>query len=137
MRIYSLFKKYINQKINYIFDISKLNLVNYNIKTVFCLQPWELKNTIPLLNKFTVKPEVLWVWEFKSLPQIFKEYEKYFSKVYVPSQFCYDVFLKHLSIPIEKINLRSQIHEYLDKIPNHKINNQHVNNILEKTKGKK
>tara|TARA_Y100000389_G_scaffold42673_2_gene37352 strand:+ start:1160 stop:5227 length:4068 start_codon:yes stop_codon:yes gene_type:complete len=124
-----------NIKIN-LYDISEIKKINYNIKTIFCIQPFEIINLIPYLSKFRNKPEVLWVWEFKSLPQIFKDYEKYFSKVYVPSQFCYDIFSKHLSIPIEKVKLKSMIHDYIDKIPDHKIKNQKVNNILETTKNK-
>ena len=57
-------------------------------------------------------------------------------KVYVPSQFCYDVFSKYLSIPIEKIELKSMIYEYIDSIPNHIINNPIINNILENIKDK-
>ena len=135
-----LLKKYFENNKKYvvnIFDINNLKNINYNAsETIFCLQPFELKHLLPQLRKFKIRPSVLWVWEFKSLPRIFKKYEKYFSKVYVPSQFCYDVFTNHLSIPIEKINLKSQIHDYLDKIPNYKIINQNVNNILEKIKNK-
>ena len=135
-----LLKKYLNTLINdtkiHIYDISELNKINYNIKAIFCIQPFEITNLIPYLSKFRNKPEVLWVWEFKSLPLIFKDYEKYFSKVYVQSQFCHHVFSKHLSIPIEKVELKSIIHDYIDKIPNHKIKDQKINNILENTKNK-
>ena len=135
-----LLKNYLNRlnnntKIN-IYDISEIKKINYNIKTIFCIQPFEITNLLPFLSNFTNKPEVFWVWEFKSLPQIFKDYEKYFSKLYVPSQFCYDVFSKYLSIYIEKIELKSMIHEYIDMIPNHIINNPRINNILETTKNK-
>lgn len=119
-----------------IYDISEINKVNYSIKTIFCIQPFENKKIIPYLSKFVCKPEALWIWEFKSLPRIFKDNEKFFSKIYVPSQFCYDVFSKHLSIPIEKIELQSKIHNYLDKIPTHIINNKNVNDIIKKTKNK-
>jgi len=119
-----------------IYDISEINKVNYSIKTIFCIQPFENKKIIPYLSKFVCKPEALWIWEFKSLPRIFKDNEKFFSKIYVPSQFCYDVFSKHLSIPIEKIELQSIIHNYLDKIPTHIINNKNVNDIIKKTKNK-
>jgi len=135
-----LLKNYLN-KLNknskiYIYDISEIEKINYNIKTIFCIQPFEIRSLVPFLSNFKIKPEILWVWEFKSLPQIFKDYEKYFSKVYVPSQFCYDIFSKHLSIPIEKLELKSIIHDYIDNIPDHKIKNQKINNILENTKNK-
>ena len=134
-----LFKNYLNKlnnntKIN-IYDISEINKINHRIKTIFCIQPYEITNIISKLSYFH-KPEVLWVWEFKSLPQIFKDYEKYFSKVYTQSQFCYDVFSKHLSIPIQKVELNSMIFEYIDKISSHKIVNKKINNILENTKKK-
>ena len=134
-----LFKNYLNKlnnntKIN-IYDISEINKINHRIKTIFCIQPYEITNIISKLSYFN-KPEVLWVWEFKSLPQIFKDYEKYFSKVYTPSQFCYDVFSKHLSIPIQKVELNSMIFEYIDEISSHKIVNKKINNILENTKKK-
>jgi hypothetical protein len=124
-----------NTKIN-IYDISEINKINYNVNTIFSIQPFEIRSLVPFLSNFKIKPEVLWVWEFKSLPQIFKDYEKYFSKVYVQSQFCYHVFSKHLSIPVEKIELKSMIHEYIDIIPNHIINNPIINNILENIKDK-
>jgi len=135
-----LLKNYFN-KLNkkskiYIYDISEIKNINYNIKTIFCIQPFEMRSLVPFLSNFKIKPEILWVWEFKSLPQIFKYYEKYFSKVYLPSQFCYDIFSKHLSIPIEKVELKSMIHDYIDKIPDHKIKNQKINNILENTNNK-
>ena len=135
-----LLKNYLN-KLNknskiYIYDISEIEKINYNIKTIFCIQPFEIRSLVPFLSNLKIKPEILWVWEFKSLPQIFKDYEKYFSKVYVPSQFCYDIFSKHLSIPIEKVELKSMIHDYIDKIPDYKIKNQKINNILENTKNK-
>ena len=134
-----LFKNYLNKlnnntKIN-IYDISEINKINHRIKTIFCIQPYEITNIRPYLSYFH-KPEVLWVWEFKSLPQIFKDYEKYFSKVYTQSQFCYDVFSKHLSIPIQKVELNSMIFEYIDKISGHEIVNKKINNILENTKEK-
>ena len=74
-----LFKNYFNRlnnnsKIN-IYDISEIEKINYNINTIFCIQPLEITNLVPFLSNFTNKPEVLWVWEFKSLPQIFKDYE--------------------------------------------------------------
>ena len=131
-----LLKKYLENKshnIVEVFDINNLRNINYNAsETIFCLQPFELKQLGPHLIKYKVKPSVLWIWEFKSLPDIFKKYEKYFSKVYVQSQFCYDVFSKHLSIPIEKVNLKSPIHEYIDKIGNHSIKNTKVKYILKK-----
>jgi hypothetical protein len=135
-----LFKNYFNtlynnSKIN-IYDISEIKKINYNINTIFCIQPFEIRNLLPYLTYLKNKSQVLWVWEFKSLPQIFKDYEKYFSKVYVQSQFCYDVFSKHLSIPVEKIELKSMIHEYIDMIPNNIINNPRINNILENIKDK-
>ena len=134
-----LLKKYIEKNNKFpitIYDISELDKINLNMQTIFCIQPFEITKIIPLLSNFKIKPEVLWVWEFKSLPQIFKEYEKYFSKVYVPSQFCYDVFSNHLAIPIQKIELKSMIHDYIDKIENHIINNSTINNILENIKYK-
>ena len=135
-----LLKNYLN-KLNknskiYIYDISEIEKINYNIKTIFCIQPFEIRSLVPFLSNFKIKPEILWVWEFKSLPQIFKDYEKYFSKVYVPSQFCYDIFSNYLSITIEKIDLKSMIHDYIDKIPDYKIKNQKINNILENPKNK-
>ena len=124
-----------NIKIN-LYDISEIKKINYNIKTIFCIQPFEIINLVPFLSNFKIKPEILWVWEFKSLPQIFKHYEKYFSKVYVPSQFCYDVFSKYLSITIEKIELKSMIHDYMDKLQTYKSDNTHINYILKETQNK-
>ena len=135
-----LLKKYIENNNNKssinIYDISELDKINLNMHTIFCIQPFEITKIIPLLSNFKIKPEVLWVWEFKSLPKIFKEYEKYFSKIYVPSQFCYTIFSKQLSIPIEKVKLKSMIHDYIDKIDNHIIKNEKINKILETTKDK-
>ena len=118
------------------YDISEIKLIDYTESTIICLQPFELRGIEGWLSRFTIKLSVLWVWEFKSLPPIFKQYEKYFNKVYVPSEFCRNVFQAHLMIPVEKIDLRSRIHKYLDQVPEHEIKNQNVNDIIERVAGK-
>ena len=121
----------------------KINIVNYlDLNTevykhgynIFILQPYEL-DTINL-SKFIYKPEVFWVWEFKSLPNIFLDYQNFFSKCYVPSQFCYQVFSNHLNIFVEKIVINSNIHNYLDTLHAHNIKNEMMNDILDKTSKK-
>ena len=96
-----LMKKYFKNKVN-LLDYNNFNnhIINNNQDYIFCIEPFELININ--LHRFKNKPDVLWVWEFKSLPSIFKDQEKYFNKIYTQSQFCYDVFSAHLSIPIEK-----------------------------------
>ena len=132
-----IIQKYFEKKniITNIIDYKDINILNIkNNKNIICLQAFELSNIN--FSIFEEKPSVLWVWEFKSLPNIFKTYEKYFDKIYVPSNFCLDVFKKHLSIPIVKIEIKSLIDSYLDIIPNHTIENKKINEIIEKTKYK-
>lgn len=78
----------------------------------------------------------MWVWEFKDLPVHFKVLEKYFNKIYTVSNFCLDVFSDNLCLPIERIELKSQIHDYLGIIPTHKIQSNLINNILSVTENK-
>jgi len=130
-----LMKKYFKNKVN-LLDYNNFNnhIINNNQDYIFCIEPFELININ--LHRFKNKPAVLWVWEFKSLPSIFKDQEKYFNKIYTQSQFCYDVFSAHLSIPIEKIELKSMIHDYIDKIPTHVIVNTNLNKLIKTTQNK-
>jgi hypothetical protein len=126
----------------------KVNIINYkNIKRIvidnsqkyiFCLQPFEMNDLIWFLQLFDSnnKPEVLWIWEFKSIPYIFNEYENYFSKIYVQSKFCYDCFLSSFKIPIEKIHLQPKIYNLIDQVYNYNIKNENIINLLEKTRDK-
>ncbi len=133
---------------NYFEKTHRINIINYkevnkiiidnNEKYIFCLQPFEIKEIISFLKLFEekYKPEVLWIWEFKSIPEIFKEQEKYFSKIYVQSDFCYKCFLNFFNISIEKIKLNPKIYNIIDKISNYNIQNQNIISLLEKTKNK-
>jgi glycosyltransferase involved in cell wall biosynthesis len=151
MYILSNYMKNIHPSVSvYTIDINEINkdniqkLTQDNVKdNIFCIQPFEIKNNIynvfniiKNLNNANKKPSAFWVWEFKSLPQIFKYYEKYFQKIYVQSQFCYEVFSNHLTINIEKLLLTSRIHEYIQHIPGHHIQNQSINRIIKETEGK-
>lgn len=140
-----LFKKYIEDSSSVynvtIYDLKDVNAIEKisslnDCHTIFCLQPFELVLVLPQLRKFKIKPSALWVWEFKSLPPLFKKFEQYFNKVYVPSGFCYNIFNKHLSIPIILADLKSPIHFSIEKIPSHAIANKKVNDILTKTADK-
>ena len=120
------FKKYIDNRNNCVYE-NKYNL--------FCVQPFELK--IIDFTRFKYKPSIFWVWEFKSLPDIFKQYENNFCKIYTVSNYCKTIFEKHLSIPIEKINITSRIHEYkIKSIFEHTIQNEKIQKIIEETKDK-
>jgi hypothetical protein len=133
-----LLKKYllsIGKKNIKIIDIKAIESLYNSINNIICIQPFELN--IDILEKFVYKPKALWLWEFKSLSPIYKKYEKYFSKILTLSNFCVDIFSENLSIPIEKINIRSQIHNYIEKIKLHTITNQMINDVLKKTKNKK
>ena len=150
-----ILKKYIhnnnlNAKVNIIslFDINNNNIQklinNNNINNnIFCIQPFEIARNIgnsfeiiKFLNLNNKKPSVLWVWEFKSLPQIFKTYEKYFHTIYVQSQFCYMIFSKNLTVSIKKLQLTSRIHDYIDALSEHNIQNMNINKIIKDTIGK-
>ena len=115
---------------------TNLNTIDFNTYTIFAVQPFELKGFLSIMPRFTYKPDVFWVWEFKSLPAIFQQCEKYFRKIYVPSEFCCEVFKRHLKIPVQKIDIQSRIYEYLDSVPAHKIINPVINSILERVSGK-
>ncbi len=117
-------------------DIGELNNHIYKNKyNLFCVQPFELTKID--FTKFEYKPSIFWVWEFKSLPDVFNKFEKYFSKIYVPSNYCKNTFENHLSTPIEKINVTSRIHEYqLTTIFEHTIQNEKIKQIMEETKDK-
>ena len=133
-----LMKEYFNNnniKVNLI-EYSKFDNITINEQQdyIFCIEPFELKNIN--LSRFKNKPSVLWIWEFKSLPKIFKKQEIYFKKVYTQSQFCYEIFTNNLSIEVERIELKTNIHNYIDKIPIHKIENDNLNKVLENTKNK-
>jgi len=132
-----LTKKFKNCIINLI-DINEFHKQHYitlcnNHETIICVQPIECYNIRSIISKLVRKPSVLWIWEFKSLPKIFKVMEPYFRKIYTQSQFCYDIFLKYFTIPIEYIKIKSLIHNYLDKIDNHTIKNEKIRNILDNT----
>ena len=116
------------------FDISNIDCVYHSRNTIVCINPFDISEK--LLSKFIVKPAAMWFWEFKSVPTKFKEYEKYFSKIYVASDFCREVFSTNITIPVEKIKLISKIHEYLDTIPSHSISNKSLNNIINHTNNK-
>jgi glycosyltransferase involved in cell wall biosynthesis len=117
-----------------IIDFSKINTV-YSLKhNIICLQPFDL--SIEILSKFKYKPIAFWVWEYKSLPNKFKELEKYFKKIFVESDFCFDIFSKNLSLPIIKIEIKSQIHNYISQIETYQINSEKISSILSKTEGK-
>jgi hypothetical protein len=132
----TLLKTYLESKGNTvnIIDTKKVNTVYDSNHNIICIQPFDVHERA--LSMFKYKPTALWVWEFKSLPSKFKKMEKYFSKILTVSQFCLDIFSKNLSLPIEKIELKSQIHNYIDKLPNHKIQSKNINSILSKTKNK-
>lgn len=127
---------YLSKKVTVkLFDINEIDNKIYNHKTnIICINPFDISKDI--LSKFKFKPIVVWLWEFKSLPKIFKEYECYFSKVYTISNFNFDLFSKNLSIPVEKIEIKSQIHNYLDQLKNYTIKNSLINDILNITNGK-
>lgn len=133
-----LTKNYLEKKGHIVctYDISCLKNLVHLKNVIFCIQPFELFRHRNILKKFNHKPSVLWVWEFKYLPSIFKELESYFDKIYTPSEFCKRVFENYLSTPIEKIGITSRIHEVIDQIANHQIQNKNVLNILDKIKGK-
>lgn len=123
------------KKINLV-DINELNNDVYKNKyNLFCVQPFEVRRID--FTRFKYKPSIFWVWEFKSLPDIFKEYQHNFCKIYTVSNFCKTVFEQHLSVPIEKINITSRIHEYkIESIFEHTIENTKMKKIIEKTKDK-
>jgi hypothetical protein len=117
-----------------IYDINDIHKTFNFENNIICLNPFDIRKNY--LSQFKFKPSAFWFWEFKSLPKLFNIYEKYFDKIYVASNFCYELFSNNLTIPIEKIEFKTKIHEYLDKIPNHKILNENVNNIINNTSNK-
>tara|TARA_Y100000816_G_scaffold78559_1_gene53460 strand:- start:2176 stop:5139 length:2964 start_codon:yes stop_codon:yes gene_type:complete len=128
-----LVKYFNNYHINLV-DIRQLNNIDLNCHSIICLQPFEFKYIN--FSIFKIKPSVLWVWEFKSLPNIFIKYEKSINKIYVPSTFCYNIFSNHFNIPVEVINLKSLVHDYIDQLPKYEINNTSINYILKETQNK-
>jgi hypothetical protein len=124
---------------------NEVNIINYkNVDDVLidelqdyiiCLQPFEIIKIISFLKRFNIKPSVFWVWEFKYLPKIFYDQEKLFSKIYVPSNFCRDIFM-NLHLEVEKISLKLKILDVKDTVMNHSISDSYINNILEKNKNK-
>jgi hypothetical protein len=119
-----------------LFNVSEINKVKNSKNNIVCMQPFECK-IFNICSQFKYKPSVLWVWEFKSLPNIFEHMEKYYKEIITVSDFCLEVFNKNLSIPVRKIKLKSQIHNYLDKITNHEIEYKPLKTLLEKNKNKK
>ncbi len=133
--ISSYFK--ISNNVN-ILNYKKLNTVVINEleEYVICLQPFEIKQIIWFLNKFTIKPAVFWIWEFKSLPKIFFDQQHLFSKIYVQSNFCKDVFSNFLSLNVEKVSLESKIFSIKNKIINYEITNEYIKNIFKNSQNK-
>lgn len=123
----------LDYKVN-LYDIDEIDKIKFEKNNIICIQPFDIN--FHLLNKFLHKPIAMWVWEFKILPKKFKQYEQFFSKIYTMSNFCVDVFRNNLSIPVEKLELKSQIHNYLDKIKDNVITNESVNDILRITDDK-
>lgn len=117
-----------------IFDITEINKTYHCKNNIICLQPFEL--SINKLSKFLYKPIAFWIWEFKSLPNIFIKLEKYFSKILTSSNFCLQTFNKKLSIPVEKITTKSQIHNYIDILDDYSIVFPKLKQILEDTDDK-
>jgi glycosyltransferase involved in cell wall biosynthesis len=117
-----------------IYDISEIQETYFGKYNIICINPFDINDSI--LTKFIFKPIALWFWEYKSIPSIFKNYENYFSKIYVASEFNLEIFSKTLSIPVEKITITSKIHEYLDIIPNHTIVNNKVKDVINSTNNK-
>jgi len=118
-----------------VLDFSEVtpSILSKSKNTLICIQPFELSNDKFIswkLSDFKYKPNVFWVWEFKKLPSIFTNLEKYVNKIYVPSEFCKNIFLNYFKNPVEKIKISSQIHQYLDQIPNHIIQNDTINQLL-------
>ena len=117
-----------------IYDITEINKT-YNLENnLICLNIFDIP-IIDLIN-FKNKPSALWFWEFKSIPNFFINYEIYFEKIYVISEFCKEIFSKVLSIPVEKIKLTFEIHEYLNIIPHHQFLDKKVKEIINITNGK-
>lgn len=115
-------------------DFKKGN-IDYSLQTIICIQPTEILLFRNYLDKFLVKPSVFWVCEFDEINQEYLDLQNYFEEVLVPTDFCYRVFSKYLDIPVEKIKYESIIHEYLDQIEEHKIDNKKILNILESLDG--
>ena len=99
------------------------------MSSLFILKNYYLYICISKYNVFEIN-NILSLKINQCFFEIVKTKKKYFSKIYVPSQFCYDIFSKQLSIPIEKVKLKSMIHDYVDKIDNHIIKNEIINKIL-------
>jgi len=116
-----------------IFDKSEYNNIYQNSReTIICLQPFELEEID--FSKFKTKPSIFWVWEFKSLPFIFKKYESYIKKIYVPSEFCKNIFNDNFSTPVEKIEYKSLIHNYIGLLDKYKLKNEKIFHIINKNK---
>lgn len=127
------------ERINLV-DIKELNNKIYQNKyNLFCLQPFEFKGFRKVIRftRFKYKPAVLWVWEFKNLPEIFKQFQNHFCKIYTVSNYCKTTFEEELTNKIEKINLTSRIHEYkMNSIFEHNIENDKITQMIEETKDK-
>ncbi len=123
------------EKINLV-DINELNNDVYKNKyNLFCVQPFEVRSIN--FTRFKYKPCIFWVWEFKSLSDIFKKYQHNFCKIYTMSNFCKTVFEEHLSVPVGKLNITSRIHEYkIEAIFGHIIENEKTKNTIQETKDK-
>lgn len=136
----SMIKNYFQES----YDI--VNIINYKYLDntmiddtedyIICLQPFEIIKIISFLKKFNNKPAVFWVWEFKYLPKIFYDQQFLFSKIYVPSTFCKEVFTNWLVLKVEKISLKLKIYDFKDTINNHVISNFYINDILQRNKNK-
>lgn len=111
--------------------IQQINNREYK-ECIFCIQPFELHNYIPLLNTLNMRPNVLWVWEFKSLPPIFTTMSRYFNKVYVQSNYCKEIFANQLKNQVEYISLGSKIDEMKDQITSYSIKNDLLNKLLQR-----
>lgn len=130
-----IFQEDIDLLNNFKIFIDNNKCVYENEHNLFCVQPFELKDVD--FTKFKHKPSIFWVWEFKSLPDIFKEYEHNFCKIYTMSNYCKTIFKKHLSVPVEKIDITSKIHEYkIESIFEHTIQNKKIEHIIKETKDK-
>ena len=112
----------------------KANHVFEHDNNIFAVQPFEID--VNMMKRFKSKPSAFWVWEFKSLPLKFKKMEKYFNKVLTISDFCCNVFKNNISLPIEKIELKSQIHDNVKYLSAHKLQNTQTKEVLKQTENK-
>jgi len=111
----------------------KKNGLNRNYDNLICIQPFELINVD--LSNLRNKTHVLWVWEYPSLPDIFLKLEKYFDHLFTVSQYCVQIFEKHLQIPVSILPIQSPILKYLSLIPKHNIENCTVSKVIQQIQG--